>query len=100
MQVTIIVDDELVLVEGQPNKVDLSSLDPEIHAIQWDGSRGEIEYRTDETGNRKMNFCIVDFTPYQHIVDLWIEEAKKPLPSIPVQPKPDAEGRTMHVIAN
>lgn len=87
MRATIIADDNMVYVEGQPEKVDCSSLDEEIHAIQWYDGRGEIEYRTDHVNfTRKMNSCIVDFSPYQYLVDLWMVEAQKELPKPPVPP--------------
>lgn len=71
MRITIVADDNLVIVDGvSAYGVDLSGLDPTVHAVQWDGARGDIEYRSDpDTGDRKMNFCIVDETPYLIYVD-------------------------------
>jgi hypothetical protein len=81
MRVTIIADDSHVYVEGQPERVDLSTLDEEIHVIQWYGTIGEIEYKTDYIENtRKPNERIEDFAPYQKFVDLWTIEAQKELP--------------------
>lgn len=86
MRVTIIAGDNAVYVEGYAERVDCSSLDEDIHAIQWYNGRGEIEYKTDfTTGDRRMNFCIVDFSPYQHLVDAWMVEARKEPP--PPDPK-------------
>jgi len=85
MRVTIVAEDNVVCVEEHCETVDCSSLDEEIQAIQWYDGRGEIEYKTDYSEgfpNRKMNFMIVDFSPYQYLVDLWMIEAKK----IPPQP--------------
>lgn len=80
MRVTIVADDSKVSVEGQPEKVDLSTLDEDIHVIQWYGTVGEIEFKTDYVNNaRKPNERIDDFTPYQKFVDLWMAEAQKPL---------------------
>ena len=36
--------DDAVTVDGNGQSVDLSSLASNIHAIQWDGSTGHIEY--------------------------------------------------------
>lgn len=66
MRFTIIPVDHLVVVDDTPAfGVDISDIDPTIHAVQWDGARGEIEYLPDpDTGDRRPNFCIVDETPY------------------------------------
>ncbi|SRR6266581_7723315 len=93
MRVTIIPEENQVYVEGKVETVDCSSVDQEIHAIQWYDGRGEIEYKTDYSegfANRKMNFMIVDFSPYQHLVDLWMIEAQKELPPPlePIEPPP------------
>lgn len=79
MRLTIVVDDNAVLVEGQPERVDCSSLLPQnIHAVQWYGTFGEIEYATDlQTGDRKPNEKITDISPFQPLIDAWMLEAKK-----------------------
>lgn len=84
MRITIVADDNLVIVDGvSAYGVDLSGLDPTVHAVQWDGARGDIEYRADpDTGDRKMNFCIVDETPYlvyveRHAIRLAFLEAEE-----------------------
>ena len=73
MRVTIVVDDNMVLVDGQPGSVDCSPLIKDhIHAVQWYDTFGEEEYRTDPaTGERAPNTRITDFSPYQPYVDLW-----------------------------
>lgn len=53
MQVTIIPDDTLVVINGESVKgVDMSSMPAEIHAVQWYGDQGEIEFR-DHRANEK-----------------------------------------------
>lgn len=82
MRVTIISDDGYVYIEGQAEIVDLSSLDEDIHAVQWYGTRGEVEYKTDYIENtRKPNEIITDIAPYQHLIDLWMIEAQKEAPN-------------------
>ena len=76
MKVTIIREDDAVYVDGVAHTVDCSTLAPEVHAVQWDGVRGEVEYRVtrcDHCGARtkKGNEIISDFTPYQKYVDAW-----------------------------
>lgn len=78
MKVTIVAIDGRVSVNGHSNDVDCSSLPDDIDVIQWYGTFGEIEYATDlQTGQRKHNEKITDFTPYQHMLDLWEVEARK-----------------------
>jgi hypothetical protein len=72
MRLTIVADDKLVIVDGRALKIDLTGLDSRIHAVQWDGAKGEIEYRAhDEDGNRQHNSKIRDISPYQLFVERW-----------------------------
>ena len=71
MKLTIISDNNLVKIDGIGYRVDLSSLPRDIHAVQWDGSSGEIEFRSTANGkpNNQQIFSIEDF---QQFVDLWV----------------------------
>ncbi len=76
MRVTIIKDDNTVLIDGVPQTVDCSDLPAGFHALQWDGSSGEVEYsavRCDHCGARtkKANEFVRDVAPYQKYVDGW-----------------------------
>jgi regulator of protease activity HflC (stomatin/prohibitin superfamily) len=52
MKLTIIRDMGLVCVDGRGHdELDLSSVPAEVHAVQWDGSSGEIEYVSNEVPN-------------------------------------------------
>ena len=84
MRVIIIAEDSRVSVEGQSETVDLSTLDEEIHVVQWYGTVGEAEYFNAPGAKFKANTPITDFTPYQKYVDAWTVEAQKPLPAKPV----------------
>jgi len=78
MRVAIIADDSHVYVEGHALVVDLTGLDDEIHAVQWYGTVGDIEYKHDHIADtKKQNERITDFAPYQVFVDRWMAEAKK-----------------------
>ena len=64
---TIIKDDGYIAVDGvgfQP--LDCSSLSANIHAIQFDGSNGEVQYN-DGTAN----LAITAISDYSAITDLW-----------------------------
>jgi len=52
----------------------MSQLDPSIHAVQWYGEYGEVEFKTKfENGQivKPQNQIITDVTPYQWAVDVW-----------------------------
>lgn len=76
MRLTIVRDDNAVVVDGVPFMVDCSSLPADVHAVQWDGVSGEVEYsvtRCDHCGARtkKGNTLLVDVTPYAPLVNAW-----------------------------
>jgi len=97
MRVTIIANDSTVYVEEQPLKVDLTGINEDIHAVQWYGTIGEIEYRHDYVKNTRMpNERFMDFAPFQVFVDRWMVEAQKPDP-LPAK-RPAGTG-PMNVIA-
>lgn len=80
MRVTIIKDDNAVIVDGVRFEVGaVALLAADIHAIQWDGAavHGEIEFRFSRCvhcggGSKKSNAEFRDFTPYQPLVDAWM----------------------------
>lgn len=75
MRLTIISDDGAVGVDGEFfSELDLSALDPAIHAIQWYGEHGEVEFKTRfENGVfvKPENQVITDVSPYQFAIDAW-----------------------------
>lgn len=85
-RITIIQDDGLVGIDGDFRAVDLTPLDPQIHAIQFNvtSGKGEIEWDADASGNREPNQLITDITPYQWALDAWVSAA-------PQTPNPEPE---------
>lgn len=73
MRVTIIADDGKVGVDGVFRTVDLSTLDPNIHAVQWDGAAGHIEFK-----DRSPEQRIADISPFQSFIDAWTAAAPPP----------------------
>ncbi len=70
MRVSIIKEDCTVVKDGTAiTDLDLSSLPSEFHALQWDGSSGDLETK-DADGN-PVNTAITDLSPYQWCVDAW-----------------------------
>jgi hypothetical protein len=71
MKLTIIFPDDIVIIDGIALKVDCSAMSPGIHAVQWNGQRGHIEYAVDDVGNKKLNDQIEDVAQFQPIIDSW-----------------------------
>jgi hypothetical protein len=79
MRLTIIANDKCVGVNNLFfDPVELPQLDPTIHAVQWYGEYGEVEYKTFfENGIfvKPVNIIITDVTSFQFAIDAW-EEVK------------------------
>jgi hypothetical protein len=76
MRVTVVKDDNTVIVDGERHTVDCSSLPSDFHALQWDGDRGEVEHvatQCEHCGvrSKKGNELISDLSPYQSYIDAW-----------------------------
>ncbi len=75
MRFTILADDKSVGVDGvffAP--VDLSQLDTTVHAVQWYGAHGEVEYKVQTQDGRSVkpdNASITDAGPYMFAVAAW-----------------------------
>jgi hypothetical protein len=98
MRLTIVVPDSNVGVDGEFKEIDLSSMDANIHAVQWNEARGHIEYN-DGTPNEQ----ITDINQFSGIVDQWysitpdVEEPETPeqaLERIRQQRKTDYENES------
>lgn len=94
MKLTIIADDKRVGIDElffEP--IELPQLDLTIHAVQWYGEYGEIEYKTHiENGVivKPVNLLITDITPFQFAIDAWYlakEEAEIKAAAAVVQPE-------------
>jgi hypothetical protein len=91
MRVSIIVPDRMVIVDGVARQVDVSGVELHTHAIQWDGSVGEIEYG--KPINR--NELFADFSPYQFLVDRWTAAAPPPPGPVVLPTKDEQLARTL-----
>jgi len=82
MKVTIVRSDNTVIVDGERHEVDCSKLPADVHAIQWDDVRGEIEYASRTCvacgqNHKPANAVITDMAPYSTLLDAWKVEAVK-----------------------
>jgi hypothetical protein len=69
MKVSVIREDNKVVVDGVGHDVDCSELPTFIHAIQFDNGVGHIEFKADENGRRMGNIKIMDITFANYLLD-------------------------------
>jgi len=69
MKVSVIREDNKVVVDGVGHDVDCSELPTFIHAIQFDNGVGHIELKADENGRRMGNIKIMDITFANYLLD-------------------------------
>lgn len=63
-KITIVKDDNIVIVDGVERTVDCTGQAANLHAVQWNGSAGEVEYN-DGTPN-----AVIDsISAYQSLID-------------------------------
>ena len=68
MKLTIIADDKMVSIDGVSySGLDLSFLDSDVWAVQWDTDKGHVEKRDYSVTE------ITDITPYNTAKAKWVE---------------------------
>lgn len=71
MRVTIIPTDGYVAVDGIGYlELDLTAIDPSIHAVQWHGESGWIEY-SDTPDGKPANVFIDTLAEFQPAIEAW-----------------------------
>ena len=61
MRITIIAEDKAVYKDGECLEgLNIPMVPSDIHALQWNGTTGVIEYVADENGVRKQNEKIIE----------------------------------------
>lgn len=82
-RVIIIPVDGYVSIDGRDfSDLDLSTVDPQIHAVQWYGASGEMELVPDVNG-RSANIAITSMAFVQPALDAWqaaVDEQDNPPP--------------------
>ena len=103
MKVTIIPDDKFVSVDGVGYNVSMASVPSIIHAVQWDGASGWIEYK-DGAAGKPGNKEIDSIDEFEPVLALWKEadDAAKapPPPPTPEELKVQAEAKRVAAYRN
>lgn len=79
MKFTIIPDDKTVIIDGLGYSNLEFTIDANIHAVQWYGEFGEIEYKSKISANgftRAKNVVIDKYSAFRSPLDAW-ESAKQ-----------------------
>jgi CO dehydrogenase/acetyl-CoA synthase epsilon subunit len=75
MKLVIVADDARVIVDAVCyDDLDISQLDATIHAVQWNGVYGEIEYKpvfVNGAITKASNQIITSIDSYQWAIDAW-----------------------------
>ena len=78
MKLTIVPADKMIIVDGVPVRVPDAAYPAGVHAIQWYGDKGEIEYTNAPGEPKPLNKAITDVTPYLPLVEAWkVEKARQ-----------------------
>lgn len=69
MRMTIIPSDSIVTIDGVSFfGINMSSINPLIHAVQWHGNSGEIEWKN-EFGNMVKNESINSIDQFSNLIN-------------------------------
>ena len=74
-RIAIVAEGSRVNIDGEARTVDLSALDPNIHAVQWDSatSTGHVEYK-----DKSPQTVLIDFSAFQPFIDAWTAAVPPP----------------------
>ena len=81
MRLTIVPEYKTVGVDGIfMSNMDMSKIDPSIHAIQWNGEYGEIEYKAKLIDGKLVkpeNTMFYSIAEYEYLLPSWQEKKDK-----------------------
>lgn len=85
MKVTIVRPDGFVSIDGVAySGLDMASVDQSIHALQWSGEAGEVEFVNDEQGHKPANVFIDSLDDFQGAIAVWqVKDNEKNAPPTP-----------------
>src|SRR5262245_13392488 len=74
MDVTIVVHDNIVIVDGVARRVDCSAVDQMVRIVRWDGAKGWVEFHNDPLSPFNRNGRLTkaaDFVEFQPVLAAW-----------------------------
>ena len=74
MKFTIIPEDKLIIIDGLGYSPLAFKIDANIHAVQWYGEFGEIEYKPEMTPNgvsKPLNKSIMEYSAFEKVLTAW-----------------------------
>jgi hypothetical protein len=83
MRVTVIAPDKMVLVNGEAFVLQHFNFDEDLHAIQFDGQQGHIEFSTQDGGVSTAPVSGLEVQPY---VEAWQAEKARLESIVPPEP--------------
>jgi hypothetical protein len=67
---TIVPNDTTVTIDGVSfSDIDMSSIDPSIHAVQWYENHGDVEIKNATTGKMVANVTIDSISIFDNIIN-------------------------------
>lgn len=77
MQLTIIVPDNTIIIDGRALPIDCSTLDPNIRIVQWYDDHGEIEFDNVPGQDFRRNGKINSLSGLSQVIEAWQELAAR-----------------------
>ena len=72
MRLMILADDKRIVIGDKGyDGLNLSFLDPTIHAVQWYDTHGEVEHKDPATGKMTANREIQNLDEFQQAITVW-----------------------------
>lgn len=86
MRFTFIPSDNLAIVDGIARHLPGIEAPPDVHAVQWHGEAGAVEYRMAADGTKPPNARITSLDDWQYVLDAWAALDPE-IPEVPETPE-------------
>ncbi len=78
MRVTIVPSDFIVCIDGVcRGNIDMSTVNPDVHAVQWYDTYGDVE-TLDPVTRAPINVIIYNLDDYTAVIDQWYALGETP----------------------
>lgn len=71
MRLSIIIPDNVVVIDGRAEAVDLKNMPAGVRVVQWDGSVGHVEFYNSADTAYQPNIPLHSIDDYQWVIDAW-----------------------------